>query len=428
MLCRQLERHKSEFQHIVVLLPSRSSWLSSIQVSYKPHLVTMLGKASLASGLLWTSVSLALSFNRTQCQYPTKDLLEGCPNGTLLVGANQTYTSVQSAVLSLPKNNASYTILVLPGDYTEQVNITRQGPVTILGQTSHPNNASANLVNIIWHNATGTATTGTYDNTYTSTLTVAPTLNSSLTGSGPTGNAVLAETPFGNENFRAYNLNFINDYLPYSAGPSLALSMSYSNAGFYYSQFLSYQDTVYVGKLGNAYMHECIIGGQTDFFYGFGTLWVENSNVLLRGCGGGITAWKGTNNTHENKYGVYIHDSQVIAANDTLDITHKCALGRPWNAQHRSIFSNSYLDDSILPAGYIEWSTTEPRVHFNTTMAEYHTYGPGFNATARAASNVTIELTTQQYEPYSTPEKVFQFPFTGTFGNTAWIDKDPLAC
>ena len=204
----------------------------------------MLRKASLLSGLLWASTSSALSFNRTWCQYPTADPLEGCPNGTLLVGSNQTFKSVQSVILSLPKNDASYTILVLPGEYTEQINVTRHGPVTILGQTLKPNNASANLVNIIWHNATGTATTGTYDNAYTSTLTIAPTLNSSLTGSGPTGNAVPADTPFGNENFRAYNLNFINAYLPYSAGPSLALSMSYANAGFYYSQFLSYQDTV----------------------------------------------------------------------------------------------------------------------------------------------------------------------------------------
>ncbi|EME41578.1 carbohydrate esterase family 8 protein [Dothistroma septosporum NZE10] len=388
----------------------------------------MSRKASLLIGLFRLSTSFALSLDRTKCQAPTENPLDGCPQGTLLVGANQTFTCVQSAILSLPKNNDSYTILVLPGDYTEQVNVTRHGPVTILGQTFHLNNASANLVNIIWHNATGTAATGTYDNAYTSTLTIAPTFNSSLTGSGPTGNAVPAGTPFGNVNFRAYNLNFINDYLPYSAGPSLALSVCYANAGFYYSQFLSYQDTVYVGKLGNTYMHECTIGGQTDFFYGFGTLWVENSQVLLRGCGGGITAWKGTNTTYENKHGVYIHDSQVIAANDTLNITHKCALGRPWNALHRSIFSKSYLDDSVLPAGYIDWSTTDPRANVNTTMAEYRDRGPGFNATARAASNITIELTSEQYERYSTPEKVFAFPFTGTFGNTAWIDRDPQAC
>jgi len=151
---------------------------------------------------------------------------------------------VQAAVLSLGYTTSAGTILVMPGNYTEQVNVTRQYPLTLLGQTSCPNDASQNTVNIIWHNATGTATTGTYDNAYTSTLTVAPDFNASTTGSGPDGNPVPADTPFGNQNFRTYNLNFINDYLPYSAGPSLAVSVSYANTGFYYTQFLSYQDTV----------------------------------------------------------------------------------------------------------------------------------------------------------------------------------------
>jgi hypothetical protein len=60
-------------------------------------------------------------------------------------------------------------------------------------------------------------------------------------------------------------------------------------------------------------------------------------------------------------------------------------------------------------------------------MAEYKDYGPGFNATGRAAAaNVTIELTKKQYAPFSAPERVFQFPL-GEFGNTAWIDKQPRA-
>jgi hypothetical protein len=40
-------------------------------------------------------------------------------------------------------------------------------------------------------------------------------------------------------------------------------------------------------------MYDSEVAGQTDFFYGFGTCWVTNSEVTLRGCGGGITAWKG---------------------------------------------------------------------------------------------------------------------------------------
>lgn len=214
---------------------------------------------------LLLSLATATSFSRALCQHPTRDPLQGCPPHTLLVGPDAPFTSIQSAILSLANSTHPAYILILPGTYTEQLNITRPGPLTLLSQTSHPNNAAHNTVNIVWHNATGTASTGSYDNAYTSVLTVAPTLNASLTGSGPTGFAVPEGTPFGNMNFRTYNLNFVNDYLPYSAGPSLAVGVSYANAGFYYSQFLSYQDTVYVGKLGNAYMYGCIVGGQTDF-------------------------------------------------------------------------------------------------------------------------------------------------------------------
>jgi len=194
--------------------------------------------------LVLLCIGFTSAYNRATCQAPTRNPLNGCPKNTLLVGPTEKFTSVQEAVLSLPNNTTPYTILILPGNYTEQVNVTRQGPLTLLGQTSSPNDATKNNVNIIWHNATGTATTGTYDNAYTSVLTIAPTFNASATGSGPDGTPVAAGTPFGNTNFRTYNLNFINDYLPYSAGPSLALSMSYANGGFYYTQFLSYQDTV----------------------------------------------------------------------------------------------------------------------------------------------------------------------------------------
>jgi hypothetical protein len=110
-------------------------------------------------------------------------------------------------------------------------------------------------------------------------------------------------------------------------------------------------------------MYDSEIAGQTDFFYGFGTCWVTKSAVTLRGCGGGITAWKGTNTTVENKYGVYIHDSTVKKANASLEITNQCYLGRPWNAQHRSIFAYSYLDDSVNPSGYVQWNPNDPRVN-----------------------------------------------------------------
>lgn len=358
-----------------------------------------------------------LSFDRTACQAPTVQPLQGCPEGTLLVGPSAQYKTIQSAASSLPDDNSTAYILIQSGNYTEQANVTRAAPVYLLGQTQNPKNNSQNTVSVVW-----AAVASTGDNAFTSTLTVAPNLAAALTGSGPTGYAVPPDNPFGNTDFRSYNLNFINDAFPYSATPSLALSMGYANAGFYYCGFYSYQDTIYVGKVGSAYFYKNTIAGQTDFFYGFGTAWIQSSDVLLRSCGGGITAWKGTNTTFANKYGVYIHDSNVIKANSSLNITGKCALGRPWNAQHRSIFANNYLDDSIQPNGYIDWSSTDPRINNYTFQAEYQDRGPGFNLTARQANYpITLELTNAQYAPYDTPEKVFQYP-DGRFGNTAWID------
>ena len=160
---------------------------------------------------------------------------------------------------------------------------------------------------------------------------------------------------------------------------------------------------------------------------GFGTAWVQASNVTLRGCGGGIVAWKGTNTTFANKYGVYISDSWVNAANSTVASTKagKCSLGRPWNAQHRSVYLNTYLDGSILSAGYTKWTTNPLTDNYNnyTVMAEYKSIGPGFDLAGRIAGNVTLEITADEARKFRTPKDVFMTE-NGTQPNYAWIDKD----
>lgn len=359
---------------------------------------------------------------RQACQAPTPgNPLAGCPKHTILVSQSNKkakFRTIQSAIDSLPHDDSSQTILILAGNYTEQLNITRPGPLTLLGETSHPTDAGQNQVNVLWAAATSQ---GIYtDNVFTSVLIVAPTLNASLTGYGPSGLPVPEGTPFGCRDFRTYNIDFRNVYADRSAGPSHALSFSRANGGFYYSGFYSYQDTVYVGKLGNAYFHSSVIAGQTDFIYGFGTAWFEGCNLTLRGCGGGITAWKGTNTTYTNKFGAYIHNSTIQAANSTVAAAYqgKCALGRPWNSLHRSIFANTYEDASITASGYVLWSSP---ITNQTLMAEYSDFGPGFNVTARQKYNYTILLDDNGWEPYSSPKKVFLTP-DGEAGQTSWID------
>ncbi|QDS75564.1 hypothetical protein FKW77_005820 [Venturia effusa] len=357
------------------------------------------------------------AYDRAACQRPdNKDIATSCPPGTIVVGPSGKFKTIQSAILSLPLDNTPQTILIQAGTYTEQVNITRPGPLTLLGVTSTPNSHTGNLAKVLWKQATGTKETGTKDNAFTATLTVAPNLDAALTGSGPTGWAVPANTPFGNTDFRAYNIDFANDYKLDSAGPSLVVSLGFANAGFYLCGVRGWQDTVYIGKKANVYFYKGEIAGFTDFIYGFGTVWVQSAKIALRGCGGGITAWKGTDGV--NKYGAYIVDSDVGKSENSAAKVGKCALGRPWNELHRSIFAKCKLDDSIGPAGYKKWlEKGESHITAKTMMAEFGNTGPGFDAAGRKSTNLSKLLSAAEYEPYSTVEKVF--------GNVTWIDKAP---
>lgn len=202
---------------------------------------------AIASAFLFTLFNLANADTSiySACQAPTCNPLDGCPENTILVSQTDctaSFTTIQDAILSIPDDTTSHTILVLPGDYIEQLNVTRSAPLTILGQTKTPNEQSDNTVTVYW--ASANANSRYTDNAFTSVLTVAPNLNASLTGSGLTGFAVPDDTPFGNTDFRVYNIDFRNVYSEISAGPSLAVSVSRANAGFYFSGFYSYQDTV----------------------------------------------------------------------------------------------------------------------------------------------------------------------------------------
>lgn len=192
-----------------------------------------------------------------ECQKKTANPLQGCPDGTIYVSLNDTgadFTSVQSAILSIPNNSVPYYILIGAGQYTEQLNVTRSGPLYLLGQSNKPsqgktyagdvsyNNTAQNDVQIWWNSANTDSLFS--DNVYTGVLTIGPTLDATLTGSGTTGFAVPDDTPFGTREFRAYNIDFRNEAYPYSNGPAHALGVSRANAGFYSCGFYSWQDTV----------------------------------------------------------------------------------------------------------------------------------------------------------------------------------------
>ncbi len=197
-----------------------------------------------------------------ECQRKTCPPTAGCPDGTIYVSSDDrhaNFATIQEAILSIAESDEPATILISPGHYTEQLNVTRQAPLTLLGMSELPHGDKLysdidvaspipeNEVQVWWNSANYNGRFN--DNVWTSVLTVGPTLNATLTGSGPTGFPVPENTPFGCTDFRAYNIDFRNEEFPRANGPAHAVGVSRANAGFYSCGLYSYQDTVSFPRL-----------------------------------------------------------------------------------------------------------------------------------------------------------------------------------
>jgi len=352
--------------------------------------------------------------------------LVGCQPGTLYVSptdAKAGFKSVMQAVQSLP-NDGPATILIGEGDYHETVNITRRGPVTLLGQVNSsilekPTfettvTATRNLVQI-WDNKFVTAPPPAQDDAQTAVLIISPSFSASLIGSGPTGAPL--QPLLGSSDFKAYNIDFANRAANFSISQALVTDISYANASFYGCTFAGWQDTWYTGRNASTFVRDSVVFGQTDYLFGFGTAWFENVTLANRACGGGIAAWKGTNLTDapNNHYGAYISNSRIIRspdANATTVTSEKCFLGRPWNDLATTVYLNTFMDESIAPVGFIPFDSARPVIMNTTFYAEFGSSGPGGNTSSR----VPIEhiLTTDEAAKF-TLENVFG-------GRPEWID------
>ncbi|KAJ3552755.1 hypothetical protein NM688_g3987 [Phlebia brevispora] len=377
---------------------------------------------SLLTLLSVVTYSFALSPTFLSCQLQKSSgvsPLLGCPEGTIFVSQGHPsahFSSVQQAVLSLPEDRNAV-ILIGEGEYHETVNITRKGPLTLLGQLDPTtafdpagNASTRNLVQI-WDN---TFVENGIDDAQSAMLIVAPSFNASLIGAGPTGAPL--QPLFGNVDFKAYNIDFQNRAANYSISQALVTDISYANASFYGCTFASYQDTWYTGRNASTYVVDSIIFGQTDYLFGFGTAWFQNVVLANRACGGGIVAWKGTNLTDApgNRYGAYISDSKIIRspdANATTVTTEKCFLGRPWNDLATTVYLRTFMDDSIEPAGFTPFDSARPVIANTTYYAEYKSYGPGGNTTLRASDHI---LDYQQSRAFTIEEVFHERP--------RWID------
>ncbi|KAL5561418.1 hypothetical protein UlMin_031165 [Ulmus minor] len=153
---------------------------------------------------------------------------------------------------------------------------------------------------------------------------------------------------------------------------------------FYSCSFEAYQDTLYTHTLRQFY-RDCDIYGTVDFIFGNAAVVFQNCNLYPRlpmsNQFNAITA-QGRSDPNQNT-GTSIHNCTIRAADDLASSngTIKTYLGRPWKEYSRTVYMQSYMDDSIDSVGWREWNGD---FALNTSYyAEFKNTGPGSNTTKR---------------------------------------------
>lgn len=345
--------------------------------------------AQLASASAIASPTSTSSTATSSATSTASSCVSPVPSATLVVSQNATgcsYANISAAISALPNDNQPYTIKIEPGTYEEQISITRNGKVTLIGETSNPEDYSQNTVRVQFSRGELTSA-GKNEQT--------PVLNVKKTGSQP--------------DFAAYNIDFVNTYPQTVNTAALAADFYGTNFAAYGCSFIGFQDTLLANK-GAQVFANCYIEGSIDFCWGFGTAYFYRS-VLSSNTRGFVAAQGRVAGTTA----AYVYDECKITYKEstygsTLGTTY---LGRPYSSYSTVVYKNSYLDQHINPAGWSIWSTSSPQTS-NVVFGEFNNTGPSSWQAGSGRASFATNMTSEQVAVYS---------LSNVIGDTSFIDQ-----
>ncbi|SGZ28672.1 BQ5605_C027g10404 [Microbotryum silenes-dioicae] len=345
-----------------------------VQVHHRPTGIQRLFCWVLVLQLASLSAFAALdTAKREACQVFTNSPdLSKCPVETIYVSARDPkakFKSIQQAInyLKATTANTPATILIGSGLYQEQ----------LVGQIPSLRSSYASNTVDINHNRVLQKSDG-YQNWLTSTLLVD-----------------------GCADFKAYNLN-LSQTAP--VGIALAVAVMSSSGSFYACAIEGHQDTLFLGpNKTHGYLYGCYVSGVVDFIYGWGSLVVKDSQIMLLGEGTAYVAWRGAETT-----------------------TSGAAVGRAWNDKARIVILDCYLGSMILPGFFAPWTYNpeDTRLSEEVFFGEYNSHGPGSKAKSKIVDNrtgiVNVDhllhvLDQKSAAPYYLLSTIFP-------NDTSWID------
>ncbi|GLJ16692.1 hypothetical protein SUGI_0286750 [Cryptomeria japonica] len=290
------------------------------------------------------------------------------------------YKTIAEAVNAAPsKSNQRFVIYIKEGIYSENVNISKKKTnVMLVGDGIGRTTIVA-----------GRSVMGGYTTFRSATL--------AATGKG----------------FIARDITFDNN-----AGPekhqAVALRVGADYSAIYRCSFIGYQDTLYVHS-NRQFYRECDIYGTVDFICGNAAVVIQNCNIFARKP---MDKQKNTITAQSRKdpnqnTGISIHNCKVMAARDLVPVksSFPTYLGRPWKMYSRTVYMQTFLDDLISPAGWLEWSGNFALK--TCYYGEYRNTGPG--------SNVAGRVTWSGYRVIKTADEAYQFTVASMISGNSWL-------
>ncbi|KAH0286515.1 carbohydrate esterase family 8 protein, partial [Aureobasidium sp. EXF-3399] len=358
-----------------------SSSISSSSVLSSSNSTSVSSTVSSISSVLTGSNTVSVS-SSSSCATPT-------PSATLIVSQNATacqYNNISAAIAALPNDSKPYTIYIQAGVYNEQISITRNGKVTLIGETSFKNDYSQNQVKLQFSSGRLTSA-GQNEQT--------PVINSKKTND--------------NSGLALYNIDFVNTYPQTTNTAALAADFYGNNMAAYGCSFIGFQDTLLANK-GVQVFSNCYVEGSVDFIWGFGTAYFYKSVIASNTPGACVAAQGRTATTPA----AYIFDSCLVTYTSTYGSSFgQSYLGRPYSIYSTVVYKNSYLDKHINSAGWQVWSTGNPQTS-NIFFGEYNNTGPGSWAPGAVRFANATNMTADQVAGYSLSTWV---------GDTSFIDQ-----
>jgi pectin methylesterase-like acyl-CoA thioesterase len=202
------------------------------------------------------------------------------------------------------------------------------------------------------------------------------------------------------------------------AGPerhqAVALRVSADHAVVYRCNISGHQDSLYVHSLRQFY-RECDIHGTIDFIFGNAAVVLQNCNIWARKP---LPQQKNTITAQNRKdpnqnTGISIHACRLRATPELYQARwdFPTYLGRPWKMYSRTVYMETFMDDHINPAGWLEWNATFALQ--TLYYGEYKNKGPG--------SLLGKRVTWPGYRVITMPEEASKFTVEQFIGGYSWL-------